>query len=155
MLRGCCRSTLPHHNHIRYISFFNIPQVLKSMIALAGLTYFLRLQVVTYISGRRSFKTPESSILSILTMISKLEEVEMDKQHNSLICYTSVASCLSSATLIAFKDETVDERKILSLVLEGVIEYFIDGDISDTWSKLRKIKHVPITAKCLHRLKLC
>merc|ERR1712154_430829 len=92
------------------------PIFLFSIIAaLAGLTYWLRLQVVTYISGRRSFNTDDSGLFLLLTNLSKMNEVVSDTEENSLLCYTGLASCLSTASLVALKDETVEETDILRL----------------------------------------
>ena len=110
---------------------------------------------MTYISGRRSFNTDDSGLFLLLTNLIKMNEVVSDTEENSLLCYTGLASCLSTASLVALKDENVEETDILSLLVEGLVEYSTDSDIKNTWTKLRTIKHIPITVKCLQKYKSC
>ena len=136
-------------------------------LALAGLTYWLRLQVVTYISGR-SFSDilREESLDSLLSnLASNLDNfgelssfginADRDSSKFGYQCHINFGVCLSSTSMMALRERAVTEMDILTMVAEGLAEYFTTGYIADTWKKLRKINHVMMAAKCLNKYEIC
>ena len=139
----------------------------KFCLALAGLTYWLRLQVVTYITGRSFSNAKEDLIVNALRdldVVTGLEHVmqmyssfgsNSDDNLYGFKCQTYFGVCLLSTSMTALKERAVSELDILTMVAEGFAEYFSTGDIGETWEKLREIKHVMMAAQCLKDFKIC
>ena len=152
-----------------YILYLYLQCMILCLLALAGLTFWLRLQVVTSISASpRSFsdKTRYESLDSLLSNlaaglenIGQLSSFEMHAdgvtRKYKFQCHINFAACLSSTSMIALKERAVTEMDILAMVAEGLAEFFATGDIADTWRKLRKINHVVMAARCLNTYEIC
>ena len=132
--------------------------------ALAGLTYFLRLQVVTFIMGGRRFSNSDSSIFG--NSLENLSEKETFEDRNkmekvSLVekspfgCYFDFGVCLSYTVIEALKEGRWTEREIIVKVSNGFAEYFIDGQIKNTWKRIGDIPHVQLTIGCIKNLNSC
>ena len=93
--------------------------------ALAALTYWLRLQVVTYISGRTFHRSTPASLdtLDIPSSWSNVWELP-----NTLGCGPSLALCLA-ATVKEELEEEEPEEGVGGEVVQGVLEWAATGAI--------------------------
>ena len=95
-------------------------------LALAGLTYWLRLQVVTYISGRsfsdilreESLDSLLSNLASNLDNFGELSSFGINDDRDSskfgYQCHINFGVCLSSAFMMALRERAVTEMDILT-----------------------------------------
>ena len=131
--------------------------------ALAGLTFFLRQQVVTFIMGRR-FSNSESFIFGnslenllekeIFENVNNMEKVSLVEK-SPFGCYLDFGVCLSYTVIEALKEDRWTEREIMVEVSKGFAEYLIDGQIKNTWKRLGDIHHVKLTVGCIKKLNSC
>ena len=133
-------------------------------LALAGLTFFLRQQVVTFIPAGRSFvdRNPDimQNVLVGLGMDQRLEEfgnpvTEGVVDRSGFGCYGNLGVCISLTAMEALMEDTVREGEIMTRVSRGLAEYLSTGDITNTWRDLREISHVVTAEKCIRKFKTC
>ncbi|XP_023323460.1 uncharacterized protein LOC111697627 [Eurytemora carolleeae] len=152
------------------------PIILLGVIAaLAGLTFFLRQQVLTSIPIGR--KLEESFSLSyLLQTISASQKYEEKDVSESFVdpkvevasealrilknfeiksCKLNFSLCLSDALILSIKDVPWNDKYILHELVQGSAEYLTQGSIHSTWTNIRKIEHIKLTEKCISDYNLC
>jgi len=155
------------------------PLILFGVIAgIAGLTYFLRSQVIRFIKRRRSFDSGSeeeflenlhnaqivmesmASFAGLLQTEEEKKERELDESLNeiednsSMKCYVSTGICLFESLQVSLKSKS-SETDILWTTLEGAVEYAVTRNISTTWPKLKKYEAVDSIAACVNNHYKC
>jgi len=139
------------------------PIILLGVIAaIAGATFFLRQQVLTFISGRRSFTEGniENSILEHTKGIDFLIDVFESKYagenvEDSLFCYPKLGTCLVNSLALNLKEKPSTDLDLFVKTSSGLAEYWSTGSIKSAWKELKQIELVRRTSKCLKYFHEC
>lgn len=140
------------------------PIILLGVLAgIGGLTFLLRQQVLTFITGR-SFDTGylPDQIKSVENVVSFYNDIERFSSSQNEIedgksgykCYFEAAPCFLESIKLQIESRTT-ELELISQIFGALLEYFNTGDIKESWNRLRQHKMAANTLTCFKQFNSC